>query len=173
MWNFLRYVKLVELAMVHIIGSTKDERHFFMLAFMKSKFYNTTHLLWVVCMFAHWFYTLQNFSYVECIDRWKKTCHWHNTMGRQYALCNCWAYFCKDKNVLAYASNFAKFNDWFTSQMTFFLWCWHVLLNLHGSILLFCLCMTSWIVNVWWLKFICCLCILFKHAYSLHYVCRM
>ncbi len=42
-------------------------------------------------------------------------------MGRQYALCNCQAYFCKGKNVLASTSKFAKFNDWFTDQTTFFL----------------------------------------------------
>jgi hypothetical protein len=41
------------------------------------------------------------------------------TMGRQYALYNCWAYFCKGKNVLAFAFNFAKLNDWF-KQLSFY-----------------------------------------------------
>ncbi len=58
------------MAMVQIMGSMKDERCFSMLAFMKSKLRNmlTTHLPLVFRMFAQWFYTLQNFLYVECIE---------------------------------------------------------------------------------------------------------
>ncbi len=58
--SFLEYVKLVELAMVQIVGSMEDERCFSTLAFMKSKLQNrlTTHLP-LVRMFAQQFYTLQ------------------------------------------------------------------------------------------------------------------
>jgi hypothetical protein len=56
--SFLKYVKLVELVMVQIVGSMEDERCFYTLAFMKSKLQNklTTHLPLVVCMFAQQLY---------------------------------------------------------------------------------------------------------------------
>ncbi len=59
------------------MGSVEDERCFSTLAFMKSKLHNrlTTHLPLVVRMFAQWFYTLQNFSYVECIEQWRASQH--------------------------------------------------------------------------------------------------
>jgi hypothetical protein len=68
---------LAEIAMVQIVGSVEDEHCFSMLAFMKSKLHNrlTTHLPLVVRMFAQWFYTLQNFAYVECIEQWRTTQH--------------------------------------------------------------------------------------------------
>jgi len=52
--NFPKYIKLVELAMVQIIGSVEDERCLSTLTFMKSKLHNklTIHFLIVVCMFA-------------------------------------------------------------------------------------------------------------------------
>jgi hypothetical protein len=70
LFSFLGYVKLVELVMVQIVGSVKDERCFFTLVFMKSKFWNRliTHLPLVVGMFAQQFYTLQNFPYANCIE---------------------------------------------------------------------------------------------------------
>jgi hypothetical protein len=63
-YNFLEYVKLVEMAMVQIVGSVEDERCFSTLAFMKSKCHNRliTHLP-LVWIFAQRFYTLQNFLY--------------------------------------------------------------------------------------------------------------
>jgi hypothetical protein len=67
--SFLEYVKLVELAIVQIVGSMEDERCFSTLAFIKSKLQNrpTTHLPLVVRMFAEQFYILQNFPYGDCI----------------------------------------------------------------------------------------------------------
>jgi hypothetical protein len=55
--SFPKYVKFVELAMVHIIGNVEDEKCFSTLAFMKSKLHNklTTHLPIVVHMFAQQF----------------------------------------------------------------------------------------------------------------------
>ncbi len=71
-WNFPKYVKLAEMAMVQIVGSVEDERCLSTLAFMKSKLCNRliTHLPLVVKMFAQRFYTLQNFLYVKCIEQW-------------------------------------------------------------------------------------------------------
>jgi hypothetical protein len=70
-------VKLAEMTMVQIVGSVEDERCFSTLAFMKLKLCNklTTHLPLVVWMFAKWYYALQNFSYVECIEQWQTTQH--------------------------------------------------------------------------------------------------
>ncbi len=75
--SFPKYAKLAKMAMVQIMGSVEDEHYFYMLAFMKSKFRNklTTHLPLVVWMFAHKFYTLQNFLYVECIEQWQASQH--------------------------------------------------------------------------------------------------
>jgi hypothetical protein len=70
--NFVKYVKLAELAMVQVIGSVEDKKCFSTLAFMKSKFCNrlTTHLPLVVHMFTQNFYTMHNFPYKECIEQW-------------------------------------------------------------------------------------------------------
>jgi hypothetical protein len=48
--SFLEYVNFVELAVVHLIGSVKDEKCFATLAFMKSKLCNklTAHVPIVV-----------------------------------------------------------------------------------------------------------------------------
>jgi hypothetical protein len=75
--NFLEYIKLAKLAMVQIIGNVEDEICLSISAFMKSKFHNklTTHFPNVVCMFALQFYTLENFSYAECIEPWKVAQH--------------------------------------------------------------------------------------------------
>jgi hypothetical protein len=53
-YSFLEFVKLIELAMVQIVGSVEDKRCFSMLAILKSKLQNvfTTHLPLVVHMFA-------------------------------------------------------------------------------------------------------------------------
>ncbi len=58
--SFSKYVKLVELAIMKIIGSVEDENCISTLALMKSKLRNkfTTHLALVVCMFAKQFYIL-------------------------------------------------------------------------------------------------------------------
>jgi hypothetical protein len=73
--SFPKYVKLAKMAMVQKVGSVENERCFSTLLFMKSKLHNKliTHLPLVVRMFAQRFYTLQNFSYVECIEQWRAT----------------------------------------------------------------------------------------------------
>ncbi len=70
-------MKLVELAIVQIIGNVEDEICFSTLTFMKSKLCNRfiIHLPIVVHMFAQQFYTLEKFSYVECIEQWRVACH--------------------------------------------------------------------------------------------------
>ncbi len=69
-YSFLEYFKLVEIAMVQVIGSVEDERCFISLAFGKSKLCNrlTTNLGLVVKMFSQKFYTLQNFPYAKAFE---------------------------------------------------------------------------------------------------------
>jgi hypothetical protein len=76
--SFIEYVKLAKLAMVQVVGSVEDERCFSPFTFMKFKLRNrlTTHLSFVVWMFAQCFYTIQNFPYEECIEQWR-TAHHH------------------------------------------------------------------------------------------------
>jgi hypothetical protein len=61
--NFLEYIKLVELAMVQIIGNMEDEKCLLTLVFMKSKLHNkfTIHFPIVVCM-LHYNFTLWRIS---------------------------------------------------------------------------------------------------------------
>jgi hypothetical protein len=70
--SFQKYVKLVELAMVKIVGIVEEERCFSTLAFMKSKLWNKliAHLPLVVCMIAQQSYILQNFPYANYIEQW-------------------------------------------------------------------------------------------------------
>ncbi len=60
--SFPKYVKLVELAMVQMVGNMEDERCFSFMAFMKSKLHNrlTTQLLFLVWMFTQRFYIIHN-----------------------------------------------------------------------------------------------------------------
>jgi hypothetical protein len=53
-YSFPEFVKLIELAMVQIVGNVEDERCFSMLAIIKSKLHKmfTTHLPLVVHIFA-------------------------------------------------------------------------------------------------------------------------
>jgi hypothetical protein len=55
-YSFLEYFKLVEIAMVQVIGSVEDEQCFISLTFGKSKLHNRLGL--VVRMFSQKFYTL-------------------------------------------------------------------------------------------------------------------
>ena len=59
------YFKVVELAVVTVLGSVEDERTFSTLSFMKNKLRNrlSVHLPVVEGMHAQEFYTLHNFPY--------------------------------------------------------------------------------------------------------------
>jgi hypothetical protein len=63
--------------MAQIVGNVEDDMCFSTLAFMKLKLCDryTTHLHFVVRMFAQHFYTLLNFPCAECIEQWKATQH--------------------------------------------------------------------------------------------------
>lgn len=60
-----KYFKLIELLIVVVLGSVRDEHTFSTVNFMKSKLRNllTTNLDQVVKMYAHEFFTLQTFPF--------------------------------------------------------------------------------------------------------------
>jgi len=69
------YMKVVELAVVTVLGSVEDERTFSTLSFMKNKLRNrlSTHLPLVVGMHAQEFYGLDDFPYDAAYDEWKNS----------------------------------------------------------------------------------------------------
>jgi hypothetical protein len=69
---FGEYVKLVEIAMIHVLGFVEDERAFSALTFLKDKVRNKLddHLLVVIGMHAQQVYTLPNFPYDKCFEQW-------------------------------------------------------------------------------------------------------
>ena len=69
------YMKIVELAVVTVLGSVEDERTFSTLSFMKNRLRNrlSTHLPLVVGMHAQDFYGLSDFPYDAAYDEWKSS----------------------------------------------------------------------------------------------------
>jgi len=67
-------MKLVEIAMVHVLGSIEDERIFSSVAFFKDKVKNALdeHLPFVVGMYSQKVYTLDGFPYNKTFVRWCK-----------------------------------------------------------------------------------------------------
>jgi len=72
MHSFLKYLKLAEMAIVHILGSVEDERCFSSLAFLKNKLRATSnpHLPFVVSTYSQKFFTLKSFLFVASFDAW-------------------------------------------------------------------------------------------------------
>ena len=68
------YLKIVELAVVVVLGSIENEHTFSTLSFMKNKLRNrlNVHLPLVVAMHAQEFYTLTDFPYNAAYDNSKK-----------------------------------------------------------------------------------------------------
>jgi hypothetical protein len=71
--SFPEYIKLAEIAMVHVLGSVEDERAFSSLTFLKDKLRNRLdgdHLGIVVGMHGQSVYTLETFPYDDCFKQW-------------------------------------------------------------------------------------------------------
>ncbi len=70
--SFPEYLKLVEMAIVHVLGNVEDELRFSFLAFLKNKLQATLdpHLPLVVGMYCQNFYTLKTFPYATAFDAW-------------------------------------------------------------------------------------------------------
>ncbi len=69
---FLKYLKVTEIGMVHVLGSIEDEWRFSSIAFLNNKVRNrlNNHLQLVVSMYAHKFFTLHNFPYENTYEMW-------------------------------------------------------------------------------------------------------
>jgi hypothetical protein len=70
--NFSEFIKLAEIAVVHVIGSVEDERLFSSVKFLKSKLRSSlmVNLEVVVGMFSQHIYTLESFPYQKVFDDW-------------------------------------------------------------------------------------------------------
>lgn len=70
---FPEYVKLAEIAVVHVLGSVEDERCFSSLGFLKNKVRNSLdeHLPLVVTMFSL-IYSLRTFPYDATYNMWSE-----------------------------------------------------------------------------------------------------
>lgn len=70
--HFSEYMKLAEIAIVHVLGSVEDERVFSWVSFLKSKVRNSLdkHLQCVVGMYSQKIYTLETFPYDAAFEKW-------------------------------------------------------------------------------------------------------
>ena len=68
------YLKVVELVVITVLGSVKDERTFSTLPFMKNKLRNrlSVHLPLVMAVHAQEHYHLENFPFNKAYADWKK-----------------------------------------------------------------------------------------------------
>ncbi len=70
--SFLKYFKLAEMAIVHVLGNVENGHYFSSSAFLKNKLRATLHpyLPLVVGMYSQFFYILETFPYVATFDAW-------------------------------------------------------------------------------------------------------
>jgi hypothetical protein len=69
--TFPKYIKLAEVAMVHVLGSVEDERSFSSLTFLKDKLQNRLcgdHLGLVIGMHRKRVFNLENFPIDSCFQ---------------------------------------------------------------------------------------------------------
>jgi hypothetical protein len=81
--GFLEYLKLAEIALVHVIRSVEDEFVILSGSFLKTKLRNSLdpHLGLVVGMYSQNLYTLQNFPYDVVFDSWTNATPIHGRYG--------------------------------------------------------------------------------------------
>jgi hypothetical protein len=71
--QFPEYIKLAQIALVHVLGSVEDERCFSSLTFLKDKLRNrlaSDHLSVIMGMYGQQVFTLENFPYDDCFQTW-------------------------------------------------------------------------------------------------------
>ena len=69
--QFPEYVKLAQIALVHVLGSVEDERCFSSLTFLKDKLRNrfaSDHLSVVIGMYKQQVFILEKFPYDDCFQ---------------------------------------------------------------------------------------------------------
>lgn len=99
----------------------EDERCFSMLIFMKSNLHNSDGktslpICYLLCACLHNGSTFCKISHMwNALNNGEEHASNIAMLARQYAFCNCWAYFCKGKMCLVYAFTFVEFNGCFTS----------------------------------------------------------
>jgi len=69
---FPEYLKMVEIATVHVFSFVEDEQCFNYVAFLKNKVRNklNNHFQLVVSMYAQIFFTLHKFPYEDTYEIW-------------------------------------------------------------------------------------------------------
>ncbi len=72
--KLLEFLKVVQIAIIMVVGRVEDESIFPTINFMKSKLHNrlTTHLNLVVWMYVQNVYKLENFPFYIVIKEWGK-----------------------------------------------------------------------------------------------------
>ena len=78
--SFLKYIKLVQIALIHLLGSVEDEHALSLVTFLKNKVQNRLdgkHLGLVVRMYNQSVYSLTSFPYEDCFTQWLKFCEFH------------------------------------------------------------------------------------------------
>jgi hypothetical protein len=70
--QFYKFMKLVQMAIVQVVGGIKNERFFFLLTFMKSKLQNllVRHLNIVICMFVQDLFINDTLNFQAIISNW-------------------------------------------------------------------------------------------------------
>jgi hypothetical protein len=71
--QFPEYIRLAQIALVHVLGSVEDERCFSSLTFLKDKLQNrlaSDHLSVVMGLYGQQVYNLENFPYDDCFHTW-------------------------------------------------------------------------------------------------------
>jgi hypothetical protein len=92
-----------------------------MLILMKSKLHNSDGktslpICYLLCACLHNGSTFCKISHMwNALNNGEEHASNIAMLARQYAFCNCWAYFCKGKMCLVYAFTFVEFNGCFTS----------------------------------------------------------
>ena len=77
---FPEYMKLAQIALIHVLGSMEDERVFLSVTFLKDKLQNRLdgdHLGLVVGMHNQSVYILISFPYKWCFKQWLNSCKFH------------------------------------------------------------------------------------------------
>lgn len=85
--SFPEYIKLAQIALIHVLGSVEDERAFSSLSFLKDKVRNKLdgdHLGLVVGMHNQTVYSLTSFPYEECFKQWLHSSEHHRISTMAY-----------------------------------------------------------------------------------------
>jgi hypothetical protein len=68
-----KYIKLVEIVVIQVLGFVENERTFSTISFIESRLQNqlSTHLNIFIRFYSQLFFILQNFPYDQAIAKWQ------------------------------------------------------------------------------------------------------